>query len=455
MIVEFWDDRFKKKKNSTKIPDFDGVEKEVVIKGNFGFENQFQSTKCSTIAPSFFVTGAAGYGYCKAWNNYYWITNISFDIDGSEYITCELDVLASWRQYIAASTFFVDRCADANYYNTDIRDDAVSVEDMVEYTSSASTYCNFASGLLYVIRILGRDSTGGIGTFVTNRASMQSIFSQMWGDVDDGNITGDLKELMQLWIADPIKYIIGVYSTPIGASVYAGNVSTETVYFGGHESNLEWDRINHGDVVMFSGSLAKPTSIYSDFRRSDPAFSSYTIYIPTIGTLPLSADLIETDLSMDIGADLLTGDLLFTLKSDEDVVASYKSNCYATQSIGVVNEADGIISGAIEASDSAVKGNVPGVVEGIKTAMSPTPSIIGTQGGTGCVSIANEIIITSCQKSSGEFPTKDYGRPCCKNLQLGNLSGFIRCSNASIDIAAVKGVREEINNYLNTGFFME
>lgn len=277
----------------------------------------------------------------------------------------------------------------------------------------------------------------------------------MWADIDDGLGLGDLEEFMQMWIADPIKYVVGVYSTPIGASVYANNVSPETVFFGGHETNLVWDKINNGDVVMFSGSLAKPASIYSDFRRSDPAFSSYTIYIPTVGTVPLSADLIEKDLSMDIGADLLTGDLLFTLKADEDIVASYNSSCYATQSIGVVNEANGIISGAIGTADSAVKANVVGVVEGIKTAMSPSPSIIGSQGGTGCVSTANEIVITCCQKSSGEFPTSDYGRPCCKNLKLGDLSGFVKCGNASIEIASTEGIRDEINTYLNTGFFVE
>lgn len=455
MEVEFWGSEFKKRKNSTKVPDVSGVVKEVVIKSNFGYENQFQSTKCSIVAPSFFVTGAVGYGYCKAWGNYYWITNVSFDIDGAEYIDCRIDVLASWAEFIKESTFFIERCADANYYNTDIRDNAVSVEDMVEHTSSASTYCNFASGLLYVVRILGRGSTGGIGTFVTNLASMQNIFSQMWADIDDGLGLGDLEEFMQMWIADPIKYVVGVYSTPIGASVYANNVSSETVFFGGHETNLIWDRINHGDVVMFSGSLAKPSTIYTDFRRSDGAFSSYTIYIPTVGTIPLSADLIEKELSMDIGADLLTGDLLFTLKADGDIVASYNSSCYATQSIGVVNEANGVISGAVGTADNAVKGNIPGIVEGIKTAMSPSPSVIGSQGGTGCVSIANEIVITCCQKSSGEFPTNDYGRPCCKNLKVGDLTGFVKCGNASIEIASTERIRDEINTYLNTGFFVE
>ena len=444
MEIELWENEFVKRKNSTKIPTTDGTKKNVVLKGH-----------CTTMNPSFFITGAVGYGYLKAWGNYYWITNIGFDINNAEYIDCKIDVLASWRNVIHSSTFFIDRCADANYYNTDIPDGALSVEDMVASVSSASTSCNFASGLLYIVRILGRGDTGGVGTFVTNLANMSNIFSQMWTDIDNGLGLGDLEEFMQMWIADPIKYVVGVYSTPIGASVYGNNISPKTVYFGGHETNITWDRIDNGSVTMFSGTLNKPSSIYSDFRRSDDAFSSYTIYIPTVGTLPLSADLIETTLSMEIGADLLSGDLLFSLKSNGSVVASYRSNCYATQSIGVVNEADGMITGAIQAGSSAATANLGGVINGVKKAISPSPSMIGSQGGTGCVTTANEIVITCTQKQSGEFPIADYGRPCCKNLLISNLTGFVKCGNASIEISGADDIRNQINNFLNSGFFVE
>lgn len=455
MLVEFWGSDFKKRKNSTKVPDFPGESREVVIKANFGYENQFQSTKCSIVAPSFFITGASGYGYCKAWGNYYWIRNIEFDIDGAEYITCLIDVLASWKNFIASSTFFVERCADPRYYNIDLRDNALSVEDMISSVTSASTYCNIASDLLYIVKIIGRGTTNGIGTFVMNRFALSDFFSQMWIDIDDGLGLGDLEEFMQMWIADPARYVVGVYSSPIGASIYARNVSNEKVYIGGHETNLELDRINTGQVEIADNLiLNKPSSIYGDFRKTDSAFSQYTIYIPTIGTVPLSADVMDTTLSMGISADLLSGDILFTLKSDGDIVASYSGNCYAAQSIGTVNQASNIMSGAMEASAGIITGNVNQVIDGIKTGMQVTPSVIGTQGGSAVVN-ANEIVISCMQKSSAEFPVNDYGRPCCKNLMLGNLTGYIQCGNASIEIASTDAIRNEINTYLNTGFFME
>ena len=441
---------FSKRKNSTKNPETPGaisvsVTKEVTLKG-----------EVDKINPTFFVASTDQYVYCKAWGMYYFVNKISYDIDGAEVVYCNLDVLGTWRNTIHNSTFFIERCADSNYYNVDLRDDALSAEDMVSSVSSASTYCNIASDLLYVVKLLGRGTTNGIGTFIMNRFALEDFFSQMWIDIDGGLGLGDLEEFMQMWLADPARYVVGVYSSPIGASVYANNVSNEQVYIGGHETNLYFDRINMGEVkVVENLQLNMPTSIYTDFRKTDNAFSQYTIYIPTIGTVPLSPDLMDTTLTVDIGADLLSGDLLFTLKSDGDIVASYTGNCYATQSIGAVNQASNIMSGAIATESGIMSGNVGGIINGIKTGMQVSPSVIGSQGGTGAVTIANEIVITCMQKSSAEFPLVDYGRPCCKNLRLGNLKGFIKCGNPSVEVSAMDVAKEMINTKLRDGVFIE
>lgn len=441
---------FSKKHNSTRNPDTSGsisvsVTKDVKLKDT-----------CDIIHPKFFVADTSRYYYCKVFGFYYFIDKEAYDINGAHYIECTIDVLGTWRDAIHASTFFVDRCADSRYYNVDINDDALSVEDMVSYTSSASTYCNIAPDLLYIVRMYGRETTGGIGTFVMNRFALQNIFSQMWIDIDHGLGLGDLEEFMQMWLANPAQFIIGVYSSPIGASVYANNVTNSQVFIGGHETNLYLDKITRGDVVIAQDlPISKPTSHYNDFRKTDSAFSNYTIYIPTVGTVGLSPDLMDVNLTMDIGGDLFSGDLLFTLKAGGDAVASYSSNCYASQSIGVANQAASVVSSAIQTTNSIMTGNVGGIINGIKSGMVQSPSVVGSQGGTGCVPTANEIVITCVQKASAEFPLADYGRPCCKNLQLGLLSGFVRCGNPSINISAPDVVRGMINDLLSKGVFIE
>ena len=400
------------------------------------------------------------YAYLAPLKMFYFVTSRKQQNVGYWEISLRLDSLATVRDDIAAYNCFVERCADSRYFNPNILDDAVSVEDMVSQVSTAVTSSPLGS-LGLIVRILGAGSTGGIGTFYTTLPRFASIFPNLFADIDDGTTVGDIPELLQVLVSDPSQYILGVYTTPIAGSTYNSNGSDEIVYLGGHKSDVTMTRVNATSVEVREVTLSKPASIYSDFRKTDGAFSQYYLYIPTIGTVTLSSDLMDTTLSISMSADLLAGDLFFALKSNGSVVATYQSNCYSPMAMGGVNTAGGIISGAFQAAMSAGSlaggnvGAVGGIVQGIKSAMAPAPSILGTQGGTGCVQNYRDFVITCVQKVSAEFPTTQVGRPCCKNLTLGSLSGFIKCGAPSIELAAESDVIDEVNNYLANGFYFE
>lgn len=445
-------DLFVKRINSTKRPDSStqGESVEVTLK---------QAT--NLMNPVFVLTmnlSAKNYVYVPSWGRYYFISDVVYDSNNLCELHCTFDPLATYRDSIGAYTGFVERTSSPQYYNTDINDNALSVEDVVEYSSSANTYCRIANGLIYIVRIVGRGSTNGIGTFVMNRYALQHLFSGLWGDIDSGSVEGSILDFLQLYIANPSQYIEGVYASPLGISVYSHNISTETVYVGGHETNLQLDRINEGDVIVAQDLvLNKPSSLYNDFRKTDGSFSQYSIYIPTIGNCPLSADIMDTELTMDISADLYSGDLLFILKSDGVQVSSYSSNCYSPVAMGTANIASSVISGAMQGVTSVLTANPLGAIESVKTAFSQSPSVIGTQGGTGCTALANEIVISCLQKRSAEFPTAVYGRPCFKNILISRLLGhFVKCGNASIDnIAGTDTDKNMVNDLLNAGFYYE
>lgn len=490
MLIEMWGDEFKKKKNSTKIPTTPGVQKEVVIKGNFGFENQFQSTKCSTIAPSFFVTGATGFGYLKAWNNYYWIVNIAFDIQGAEYIDCRLDVLASWRSFIQESYFHVERCADANYYNTDIFDEALSIEDGAEVSSQATTQIFSETTGSYLISVLGRSSTG-LNTYVFSGPPPSTIFSPLFEVGTDGtseldsitDVADAIIAFCKTLIMDPSKYVVAVKQSPLPASFYLGG--SATIYTGWWNSGYSAPRIPDSVYGPVTVSLSKPSSIYGDFRRTDGRCSMYHIYFPGVGTVELSPDIIELSLSVRWSLAYVSGSIHYDLLAGGSLVASYDGCIYSDTGYGgssvnsgaIAQTAGGLISSAsakaskeiIEAKiesgkaiagseaipELAVAAGIVSAIHGIGESMKSQASLVSPMGGCAAVRANPNIVIGATQKHTAEFPVVDYGRPCCKYLKLGDLSGFIKCSNASIDIAAVLGVREEINTYLNTGFFME
>ena len=448
MQVQLWSG-FTKKRDSTKRPSGVPHVVEVSLKRETSMTNP---TLIMTIDNEVY-----NYLWIPDWGRYYFIDDIVYGNSNLCELRCTLDILATYKDDISNYVGFVERTSHPDWYNTDINDNAISVEDVVEYMDSESTYCNISNGLLYIVRIIGRGTTNGIGTFVMNRSQMQKIFSSLWGDVDNGSVTGDIIDFLQLYISNPSQYIVGCYSSPIGASVYANNTSNETVFLGGHETDLKLDRINNGQVIVESNlTLRKPASLYSDFRKTDPTFSQYTIYIPTIGTFPLSADIMDSTLTMDISADLISGDLFFKLKANGHPVATYKSSCYSSMSIGTLNSANGVVAGTMQAGVSLLTANPVGLIQGAQSAFSPTPSVIGSQGGTGCVSLANEIVISCLQKRSAEFPTMVYGRPCCRNMALSQLSGhYIKCANSSIDIAGTESDKNAVNSYLDSGFYLE
>jgi len=448
MQVQLWSG-FTKKKDSTKRPSGIPHVVDVSLKRETSMTN-----------PTFIMTidnEVYNYVWVPDWGRYYFINDIVYGNSNLCELRCTLDILATYKDDISNYIGFVERTSHPSWYNTDINDNAISVEDVVEYMDSESTYCNISNGLLYIVRIIGRGTTNGIGTFVMNRSQMQKIFSSLWGDVDSGSVTGDIIDFLQLYISNPSQYIVGCYSSPIGANVYANNTSNETVFLGGHETDLKLDRINNGQVIVESNlTLRKPASLYSDFRKTDPTFSQYTIYIPTIGTFPLSADIMDSTLTMDISADLISGDLFFKLKANGHPVATYNSSCYSSMSIGTLNSANGVVAGTMQAGVSLLTANPVGLIQGAQSAFSPTPSVIGSQGGTGCVSLANEIVISVLQKRSAEFPTMVYGRPCCRNMVLNQLSGhYVKCANSSIDIAGTESDKNAVNTYLDNGFYLE
>lgn len=420
----------------------------------------------SIMAPTFLLSDYSAqynYIYVPKWSRYYFVDDVTLNVNGIWEMTCKFDALASYKDSIGAMITFVQRTSDSRHISPYIRDNAVSCEDRVVSTESATTDA-FPSASGYILRVLGRGSTNGIGTFWVTYNDIKNIFSGVWGDVDDGSITDYIYALANLYINDPSQYIVGVYRSPLPVTKYLENGSDNTtIYVGGHETNLQAIRVNNAQSIIFSGKvLNKPINMYSDFRATDPAFSTYTLYIPTIGIVNLPAEIMHMELKVTLCADLFTGDLTFMLYADDDIVATYTSNCYASVSVGVQNGSGGasLLSNALSVAGGVATGNIaiatPGIIQGTKAVTSPPASVLGTQGSIGAVETYPDFIITCIQKSSGGIPSDVYGRPCEKTLQLGAMSGYIKCENASIsNIAGTKRDKELINSFLNNGFYYE
>ena len=446
---------FSKRINSTKVPDSTPTTFTVNLKNDTSIQS-----------PIFLLTGfdpSYNYVYVPSWGRYYFISDVVLGNTNLFEVHCTFDALASYKASIGAYTCFVERTSSPTYYNVDICDDALSVEDVVESQTSAPTTL-FSSTGCYIVRLVGRD-TSGIATFAFNSLSsigniFNPIFSGLFDSGDWSNV--DIGDLVQAILCDPSKYIIGAYYSPIALGTYSSHGSSNQVYLGFFPTGQTGLQVSN---PIYSGSttLSKPTNIYSDFRKTDRCFSNYSMYLPAIGTVQLSPDIMDSTLTLNWVVDLLTGDIFYKLNSNGVLVATYNGNCYAPLQIGSGDVSGGtaFISDIISTASSVASKNVltsgKNIIQGIKDIICPTPAINGSQGGIASMKEYPDVIISALQKHSAEFPADVVGRPCCKNVLLSNLNGhYVQCSCASIDnIAGTDADKELVNSYLNNGFYYE
>ena len=184
------------------------------------------------------------------------------------------------------------------------------------------------------------------------------------------------------------------------------------------------------------------------------------MYLPGVGSVQLSPDIMDDNLSMQYSVDLMTGEIFYTLYSSQAGVLSTYSGCiYASLQLGRGDASGGgrIISAIANTGANLALGNVVGAtaggVEVLRSGICPTPSVNGTQSGVASLKGAPNITISLLQKSSGSIPVNNIGRPCCKNLQISNLSGFVKCGRASIALPATIEEINRVNQKLNSGFY--
>ena len=104
----------------------------------------------------------------------------------------------------------------------------------------------------------------------------------------------------------------------------------------------------------------------------------------------------------------------------------------------------------------AIGGALVGGVEAIYNHMTPDTSMVGGSGNkTELFYTHTYIALGRRQFGSKDYPTTVAGRPLMQNVQLSTLSGYVKCGNASVPIPGHEEDMAAVNNYLNSGFYIE
>lgn len=467
MKVRFY--TFKKRVNSTAQP----------TGASYTEKNCVWKIPTSEHDPTIEVEGALNpawnYCYIPDWNKYYFIRDAITVANNLTQYVCQEDSMATLKSDIMSSSFYVAFSADSSAYDV-YKVDARVIASSVKVVSEVSQSLSFLSDTGCYILTVMNDNTGshsqGFGvSYALDAASMGELRRQFI----DPTILQDLSQDLNMKATD---VVLGCIWVP-----FAINTSDLTSPYGTHVTDITIGKtmfsglnaIRLNGYVTHSEAVALTISgLRNDFRRAEP-YTSAILHLPGVGCMDFSLSDWITSPQVQLTAvyEIATGNVLYILRDPDSYIIQTASCCLAAQcplgqfntsvqgavtSLGaMVGAAAAFTAGAIS-FPVALGGILVAGSNGILSAFKHSASVSGHVGGR-VSSTIKTVSLTIFEIQTEDPAAVGYvtlkGRPVGKVVNLNSISGYCQCAEASLEAAASAIELEEVNNFLNNGFFIE
>lgn len=460
---------FSKRVNSTKVPDANvsGTTYNVVYKMPTSRRNPTIRINADTF----------DFNYCLLDGKYYFVTDIVSVRNDLWDVNLSIDVLGTYRAQILATTAYV-------LYDTggdpEIVDTRLQIKSDFTISAADTEMPQMEGGGVYALTAIGKSSTDS--WILDSTSQLTNLLEQEWSGIFNPQVQPTLPGIPEQ-IKASIDYIVEV----IGQLFSSGNApqciracywipwditgdETDTIYLGNFNTGVSGLRVKRNSVT-YSFTVNIPWQC-NDWRRNSPYTQVY-LYLPFIGlvNIPTAAITKWSSMSVQYSISKRTGELSVMVHTGNQIVGIYQGNSAiniplgqsnvptaqrTTALIETVTSAAAMAFGGIgvpvgAASLAGVAGNLAGIMAG-------SPSCIGSaSGGTDaslprmirCFTVFHDTNVTPASVSSA------IGLPAFRSESLGSISGYCQCHEASVQGVAMLDDYEAINNYLNTGVFIE
>lgn len=478
---------FSKRRNSTKQPSGLSDTRNVKLKD-----------LTSVDSPTFILTGNDfTYNYADWEGRYYFITDIRSMHNNLIEVDCILDVLATYKSEILASTQYV--CYSSLHGGAWLADTRLVVQKDATVSRNIITLPFIDANGCYILSVVGQS---GVDVFRVTRSTIQNLIEglQDWRDNlgQDIKTTFDFSDDLAAYesIANALTdtgLIGNAYETAVQCIRSCHWVPFSDLVVGGTLSNIylgNYPAKNQGTLLSgykLSGTFDsgnEPIAIpwqYNDYRRA--YCESVYLYLPFVGMVNIATDEIVGSSSLYVKYSITPSDgqVCYEVSADNQIIGTYGGNCKMDIPIGINQKsslgdiattmfagAEKTINSAIHSSVSPVSASAATVGVGLGiasstyevgnvTASTHMSCIGGIGGGAGagltrnvvCFTVAHS---TSCTPSAMQAT---MGLPTMKPVQLSSLSGFCQCANAHVDAPAMAHELDAIDSFLNSGFYIE
>lgn len=439
---------FSKRKNSTKRPTEQGTTVPCLLKSNTTFQNPVFKLKLS-------LDSSLQYNYLQWADHYYFISStVSLNNDMVE-ISASEDVLATYRTEISNYTCFIERSAK----QTTLANDSMYIptNDWVSQSTIVGQPINtFVNGYArnYLLRTI---SVEGISTYYVTGRQLDDLMNFMY---TYGSIPDVIESALTRLFFNPFQYIVDLKWLPFQLSSFL-NIA-DTIKLGYWDSDVTAALINDATCTFsYDLSLGNPLYADSDFRFYNPAFSKYSVKLPFVGVIPVNPTKTNKgQLKGTYNFDAVSGMADVWLTSGSNEYAHFQCQLAVPLQIGYATTNIGqLTTSLIDTATSAVTMNpikaTTSIVDAFQSVTAPEPNMVGTVGNIS--SILNNMdansICYACTSIDPDGASEGYVDGAVRSISA--LSGFIKCRNASIQIAGFEGDQEQVNSYLNNGFYFE
>lgn len=451
---------FNKRYNSTLRPS-GGTSKSVVLKEETSVEK-----------PSFLVSNVDWtWNYASWGGRYYYVTDITSEGNNLFRVDCDLDVLATYKSEIGSYTAYVTR--SASDYDLDIKDTLYPAKIGISETAMTSTVLNspFVSSMsagTYVVGTVGRSGSGQ-SIYIMNNTTFGTFCSNVFPTMTDSwsmYLATSVEQAVNGGITNILQYIAFIRWLPLSyASVSAATTTVnERIWLGGFDTLANANRIT-GSLVVSTASQTVQI-----IPRADPRgnwlelspFAEYELQAGPFGLIKLDDQIIENDHSFTfrIYVHILSGvaTLVFTDPSTAKI-AQYDCNiAFDVKAGGGTSNVLGLIGGAVTAGVSAAVGDFAGAAAGIaSSAAAAIPKAAQMGGNTNGIPplLAASWSVSIKYWTPADEDLAEFGRPLMQYKQISSLSGYVQCYGASCPISGREADKQEVNTFLNSGFFYE
>ena len=421
------------------------------------------------------------FAYVADFDRYYFITDISSYHD-FWFISCTCDVLATYRNQIAAETHYVVRTSGGydgyivdNFYPT--KADARQIKQV------ASNPFSWNQGHSYVVGIIGyapnaSKQTGSVTYYHMNEGCLRAFINYLMSNITSwsGIDITDYDAGIQKALINPMQYIVSCIAVPVSPP----STLMASIRFGYYEWTCSAgycvalgvaDAYVHetAEIVVTKHPQANERGQY----LNGAPYMQHILHFSPFSDIPLDPALL-------FGVDSIVCDLLYDLikglvrmivkpKGDLSNRVLYNGSTQIGVNINIsqiVKDVTGYTNAVANTVIDTVKGYfsldpfaaAKGAFNGIESSTKlkyPTVSGLGDGGSFLPMFDSDGFYLLSTYYLLVDENLLEVGRPFCKPKKISELSGYIQCSMADCTISGTFEEAQKVNDYLNNGFFYE